>query len=224
MVDVDVEVQTAARGPLPPGVLEYAQDKVARVAKFAARPVRFASVSLTVTENPSVDRPFTAEAVIDVDGRVVRAHVDGHEGREAIDLLESRLRRRVGALAARPRKTAAGSLAPMPLVGEGAARWRHPSLALEPLSVEEAAFDLDQLGLDFYLFIDLATGNDALVWRRNDGQLVREEAPPALSEDDAVERLELSLQRFVFYRDESTGRGRVAYRCNDGRVGIVLLD
>lgn len=94
-------VRTVGKGQLPPGVLEYAQEKVAHVAKFAMRTVRLATVKLTVTDNPSVPRRFSAEAIVDVDGHVVTAHAEGREGREAVDLLEQRLRRRLDAVEAR---------------------------------------------------------------------------------------------------------------------------
>jgi ribosome-associated translation inhibitor RaiA len=238
------EVHTVARGPLPPDVLPYAQEKIARIARFAMRPVRFASVAVTVAENPAVERPVVAEAVIDVDGSPVRAHASGHEGRETIDLLEQRLRRRVDQLEDRfETRTRARSAAARPVVQDDGERAvvRRRSFAVEPMTPEEAAFDLEQLGHDFYLFVDLATGGDAVIYEvdhdvfglrgavdaaelvRSSVAVVHEGEAPTLSEADAMGRLAAGDEDFVFYADAADGRGRVAYRCSTGEVGIVSL-
>jgi hypothetical protein len=117
---------------------------------------------------------------------------------------------------------------------------RHKQLALTPLSVAEAALDLELLDYDFYLFVEAETGQDALLWREPEGALgvavaggrrpdasgctmpLRPAPPPArLSLDEATGRLDLTGEPFVFFVDATTGRGGVAYRRYDGHVGVI---
>jgi ribosome-associated translation inhibitor RaiA len=84
----------------------YARKKVLAVARAAPRYVRFARVTLTFEEHRSIERPAKAEALLDVDGRVVHAEAVARSSTEAIDLLEQRLRRRLdGIRRRRPRNT-----------------------------------------------------------------------------------------------------------------------
>ena len=53
------------------------------------------------------------------------------------------------------------------------------------------------------------------------GTEVVEGPAPVLDETEARERLELSGEPFVFYRDRDSGRGRVLYLRYDGHYGII---
>jgi ribosome-associated translation inhibitor RaiA len=242
------EIRTVGRGPLPPDVFPYAQEKIGRVARFAARPVRFASVAITVIDNPSVERPVIAEAVFDIDGLPVRAHVEAHDGREAVDLLEQRLRRRVDQVEDRfealtrsgPPAAATPGPTPPALPPEGAPA-RHLSLATNPMTPDEAVFDLDLLGFQFYLFTDAMTGGEAVVYplgegvygvrgdvellslARSSARIVYEGDPPELAEAVALVRLYAGREPYVFYRDAATGRCRVAYRADDGSPAVMSI-
>jgi ribosome-associated translation inhibitor RaiA len=106
---------------------------------------------------------------------------------------------------------------------------------LEPMTAEQAADEMELLDHDFYLFVDADTGADAVVHRRHDGSFgvlgptagatgPHEScgAPPALTAAQAKERLEVSTDRFLFYRDPSDDRARVLYRRYDGRFGLLV--
>jgi ribosome-associated translation inhibitor RaiA len=71
---------------------EYAQTKVAHVARNARRPVRYAKVDLRAEPDPARVHPAVVAGELDVDGQVMRAHADAATMHEAIDLLEDRLR------------------------------------------------------------------------------------------------------------------------------------
>lgn len=103
--DPHVELVTRGRRPHP-ATVAYARAKVLAAARAAPRNVRFARVTLTFEEHRSIERPAKAEALLDVDGRVVHAEAVARSSMEAIDLLEQRLRRRLdGIRRRRPRKT-----------------------------------------------------------------------------------------------------------------------
>ena len=118
---------------------------------------------------------------------------------------------------------------------------RHKTFALEPMTIDEAAFDLDVLAHDFYLFTELSTGADALIFYADDddhlGLLQLPEATePASARGrcrsvvrrhrraharDAEERLDEGGERWVFFLDADTGRGHVVYHRYDGHYGLI---
>lgn len=99
----DAAVFDYVAGAGVPGAVEpYARRKVARLFRLAPRPVVYARV--TVSRLPGrKGRRSAAEAVLDVGGRLVRAHVEASDALEAVDLLQERLRARLVRLADRRR-------------------------------------------------------------------------------------------------------------------------
>ena len=106
---------------------------------------------------------------------------------------------------------------------------------LEPMTPEQAADEMDLLDHDFFLFVDGDTGADALVHRRHGGSVgvlgptagatgpyESCGAPPVLTAAQGRERLEVTTDRFLFYRDPTDDRGRVLYRRYDGRFGLLV--
>jgi ribosomal subunit interface protein len=181
-------VEVTIRGNVGGADRRYAEDKVTRLARFAPRPILYARATLSEASNPAVERRAVAEATLDVSGRVVRAHVAARQMREAVDLLEERLRRRLQELAENyaSRRREDGIAEP----GE----WRHGDLptarpdffprpiderelvvhktfADGPATPEEAALDMRLLDFDFYLFTNAATREDNLLYRREGGGL-----------------------------------------------------
>ena len=107
---------------------------------------------------------------------------------------------------------------------------RHKSFAAAPMTTEEAWFDLDLLGHDFYLYIDAETGAEAVVTAGDDGPVVHyakgtDESPPAplYSQRSAKEALDVSGAPWLFFRASTDGRGQVLYRRYDGHYGLVTL-
>ncbi|MFI1563196.1 sigma 54 modulation/S30EA ribosomal C-terminal domain-containing protein [Streptomyces sp. NPDC020490] len=176
------EIQVETQGRMPPGAVEYAQEKVRALTGRTREPVLYARVRLTHMANPAMERPAIAQANLDVNGRPARAHVAATNVNEAVDLLQDRLAVRLTRLEehweARRGKT------PVP----GPHEWRHGSepthrpdyfprpaeerevvrhksfsLALE--SPDEAAFELETMDYDFHLFTDLGTGEDSVLYR-----------------------------------------------------------
>ncbi len=182
------DVTVVARDPQSEAARDDAERKVRRVMEAIGEPILHARVKLSMAPDPAVERPARAEAALDVNGQLVRAHVSGHTLQEAVDLLEPRLRgralhaaARVRTLHLRPPETPPGEWhhgeAPTnrPAWFDRPREERevvhHKTFALDELTVDEAADDMGMLDFDFYLFYELATGVDAVLHRRPDGRL-----------------------------------------------------
>ncbi|MGZ4482647.1 MAG: sigma 54 modulation/S30EA ribosomal C-terminal domain-containing protein, partial [Gaiellales bacterium] len=216
----------------------------------------FARVRLRRDADPALQRPAIAKASLDVNGRLVRAHVAAAGMHEAIDILEERMRRRLDELARRDE----GRYHETGEASEG--EWRHGDLPtqrpeffprpaderriirhktppLGAMTPERAALEMMLLDHDFLLFLDAESGREAVVYRATEGagelRLIRSQAvaeqaaaglpvdqpPPRLSVAQAVERLNVSGDRFVFFVDMESHEGALLYRRYDGHYGLI---
>ncbi|MGZ4393593.1 MAG: ribosome hibernation promotion factor [Gaiellaceae bacterium] len=115
---------------------------------------------------------------------------------------------------------------------------RRKTFALSPQTPEQAALEMQVLDYDFHLFTNPATGDEAVVYRQSDGTIalaqinptpdrnprtfVTDPAPAAVMLlEDAVERLNLSGERFLFFVDPQTRSGNVLYLRYDGHYGLI---
>jgi hypothetical protein len=94
-----VDVRVTLHGQFAEDVAGYARDKVSGLADYTRWPILFASVQLTRHPDPAAVPPVTAQGFLDVNGQIVRAKVDAMSGREAVDLLDAKLQRRLGRVA-----------------------------------------------------------------------------------------------------------------------------
>jgi adenosine/AMP kinase len=85
--ELAVPVHVTARGQVSERARHAAEEKLAKLARLAPRPVLFARATLVREADPALERPAIAKATMDVSGRIVRAHVAAPEMSEAIDLL-----------------------------------------------------------------------------------------------------------------------------------------
>jgi ribosome-associated translation inhibitor RaiA len=110
MSELEVQVVTV-HGSADPRAQAYARRKIGQLVRLAPGPVLAARVKLDRASDPAVERPATAKASLDLNGRQVRAQASARQVNEAVDLLEARLRARLehlaGRLRARRRRTAA---------------------------------------------------------------------------------------------------------------------
>lgn len=238
-MDRSVEVEVVGRGDVSPDDVAYARRRVAVLLDLHRKPILLARVTLTKSADPANERPAMAEGELDVNGRILRAHVAAGDFAEASDLLQRRLRDRLGHHVGkgRARRYDSGEASP----GE----WRHgdrptvrprwfdrplderrlvrtKTFAIDELTLEEAAFDLESLDHDFLLYADATTGEDAVIERADGGYRVLPVASaPVLTTADAVERLGASGERWLFYADAESGAGHVLYQRFDGHYGLV---
>ena len=116
---------------------------------------------------------------------------------------------------------------------------RRKTFSLGHLQPAEAAAEMELLEHDFHLFIDDRSGGDAVIYRKSDGRyavmgsgngsklananpaIVNQPGPPTLTLAEAVERLNVTGNNFVFFTDSATGRGNVAYLRYDGHYGVI---
>lgn len=89
------DIQVVVRGEMAEDVPDYARRKIALLAKYTGRPIHHARIGLIRHRNPAESRPISAQANLDVNGRVLRAQVRTVTAREAVDLLEQKLRRQL---------------------------------------------------------------------------------------------------------------------------------
>lgn len=251
-------LQVTTHGEVGDADKEYALEKIERLLPRASAKVLHARLKLQQEPNPALDRPAVAEMSVDVNGRVVRAHVAARQMSEAVDLLEDRLRRQLTNLNSRletQKKRGAthepGEWRHGDLPSRRAERFSRPTderevvrrktFAVEPITVDEAAFDMEMLDHDFYLFTNADTGQDSMICRLTGGAyelhsvkpaaepirpnaievLTESTEPPRLDEDSAIERLNETDEPFLFYVDTATGRGNVAYLRYDGHFGLI---
>lgn len=178
---LDVQVET--RGDVSAEETAYARDKVRAVFGQAPGPVLFARVKLTRYANPAMERPVTAQANLDVNGKPARVHVAGINATEAADLLRDRLEAVLAGMAEhwearRGRTHPPGSARPwrhgdepthrpgyFPRPVEEREVVRHKAFALAFESPDEAADDLERLDYGFQLFTDAGSGEDSVLYR-----------------------------------------------------------
>ncbi|GAA2673212.1 sigma 54 modulation/S30EA ribosomal C-terminal domain-containing protein [Actinoplanes palleronii] len=249
-------IEVVTHGRVPADLVAYARHKVLQACRHTRRPIPHVRLKLSYCEDTRVSRPARAQANVDLDGRLLRGEVTAPTMREAVDLLEDRLRRRLSR-AARHWEARRGSR-------PGPEGWRHGSAGRHPLAhfprpaqerqvvrhksyeparttPDEAVFDMDLLDYDVHLFTDETTGQDAVVYRAGPTgyRLARlrpadRPAPatavpltvsnrpaPRLTLAEAVDRLNLTDQPFLFFADVTEGRGRLLYHRYDGHYGLI---
>jgi ribosomal subunit interface protein len=251
-----VNVDVTARGEVARACLDDARDKVGALDRVVNGPVFGARVVLTQERNPRIAQPARAEGEIGLSGMAVHARVCAESMPAAIDELAERLQRQLRRHIDHLVDTHRGPAAAAP--GEwfhGAKRRRgadhfprparerqvvrRKSFAVAPIGAAEAAASMDALDHDFYLFHDVETDRDAVIYRRDDGRLALIEprgmpAPPPdgpvweesrISEpadlSDAVAEMDELEHRFLFFVNAATGRGNVLYLRYDGNYGLI---
>jgi ribosome-associated translation inhibitor RaiA len=176
------DVDTVAHGRVTVEEIEYARNKIRHLVGHTREPILHARVKISVAADPAVTRPALAQANLDVNGRMLRAHVAGTTPREAVDLLYERLRLRLGRMNQHWEARRGGR--PVPAAHEWRhgteaeerpAFWprppeqreivRHKAYELARATPDEAVFDMEHLDYDFHLFTDLSSGQDAVVYR-----------------------------------------------------------
>ncbi len=234
-----LEVQLTARGAVGSALEGYAEEKVRAAAKHAPRPVLFARVALTAIDNPSVERPAVAKASLDVSGRQVRAHVAAPTMREAIDELETRLRRRLQVLSGHneQRRQETGTLGARNLAP------RRPPSVTDPRTSRGPSRSASSCGAratrcklstrearPSSWSSSTSTSISSRTWtpgrtRSSSGPGTARsrsfDTGPTERVEAATEQLDLMDEPFVFFVDAESGRGNVVYRRYDGHYGLI---
>jgi ribosomal subunit interface protein len=253
-----INVEVTSRGEVGEHARTEARDKVAALGRLVNRPVLGARVVLSEEHNPRIPDHGRAEAEIALQGRVIYAHATGPTVEAAVDEVAERLGRQLRrhvdrriarrrGLAGRPtREWSRRRVAAQPRrraferPTEERRVVRRKSFAFGPMPVEEAADALEDLGHDFFLFHDVDTGADEVLYWRDDGLLAVIEPPHArqvpcetgpihepsrfsspIPLDAALREMNAVSHRFMFFENAMSGRGNVIYRRYDGHYGLI---
>lgn len=170
-----------------PRVQEIAREKLAKLARFGLEIFRV-EIDFSEIRNPRVHDRELCEVTVHLKKHFVKAHAASTDQVAALDLVVDKVEHQVSRLKERkvdrmhrPRRK---RLTPPPELEH----WEEPNdtgangaahaeiiktkrFSAKPMSVEEAALQMDLLGHGFYLFLDAATGNASVLYRRRDGHL-----------------------------------------------------
>ncbi|WP_030270351.1 sigma 54 modulation/S30EA ribosomal C-terminal domain-containing protein [Streptomyces sp. NRRL B-24484] len=173
-------VRVETRGEVTRAAPDYARAKLTAVLDRLDEPVLAVRVRLTQEPNHAMARPSLAQAVVDLNGRPVRAHVAAATMQEAIDLLQDRLNARIARVRRHRDHHRHHGTAPdtggdrtgrghrpqrRERDGEDRRIVRHKSYGLARQTAWEAVLELEAMDYDFHLFTDTGTGFDSLVHR-----------------------------------------------------------
>jgi ribosome-associated translation inhibitor RaiA len=246
-----MQVHTVTRGQLPDDIVAYARQKVVDVARYSRDPIRHARITLYHSADRAVPRPAHAKASLEIDRHVLRAQVAATTMREAVDALHDRLRRRLARIAEQWQARRGGTVPAPHERRQGSGHHPRPpeqreivrqdTHELRRISPDDAVDDMEHLDYEVHLFADARTGQDAVVYRAGPtgyrlARLVPTGQPepptwvpltvsprpaPRLTDRQAVQRLNVTGQPFLFFADVHTGRGRLLYHRYDGHYGLV---
>jgi putative sigma-54 modulation protein len=179
-----MELQVTGRNlPVTDALHEHAERKLAKLERFlpAWDGATRVELELFVERNKSVPHRQVAEATVRTKGPILRAQEHADDMYTAIDHVVSKLERQ--ATKYRERRKAHrdphhhdGTPPPEPVTlvageNEEATIVKRKSFEMKPMSLDDAALQLDMLNHDFYVFRDADAGRVSVIYRRADGNL-----------------------------------------------------
>lgn len=242
------------KGTVSDADVDHAVRRLTPVLDKAGAPVLMARLNLELKANPARERPAVAKATIDVSGDLIRAHTAAETMRQAVDLVRDRLRDQLDDRSERRRSVRERGAVVTPgswrrgnvpstrpeyfdRPPEERELVRRKSFAYGEMTPDEAAFDMELMDHDFFLFVDLVSGEDALVERAGEeyrltiarpvefeppaGFVHSDVRPSRLTLAEATRRLDTSGERRVFFENAETGRNNVVYMRYDGHYGLI---
>ena len=157
-------------------IRRYAEDKLDKIEKQLPEPTQI-EVELTLENNPSIADDHIAEATVWTKGSTLRVRERSAGFEASIDQLADKLERQVKRYRAKRsrRETvrrANGNGPEEPTFsGQQLERMivKSKQFDLQPLTPEEATVELELIGHDFFVFVNIETGKQNVVYRRRDG-------------------------------------------------------
>jgi ribosome-associated translation inhibitor RaiA len=256
MATIDIEV-TASKD-IPPSEVQAARERLAKLERYTDLPILAARLTLRHPQTHTSRMQYVADASMVVDGRLIAAHATGRSPTAAADEVADRLRRQLTrisdadvALRNEPRviRKALEDLEhdrdhrPEARLKPPEARQivRRRTYAEEPEPTYTAIADMLDLDEEFHLFRHARTGEDVVVYRRDDGRIGLIHPPGSaladesddvvvaepsrysepLSLDTARAEMDMLDHRFLYFIDAADGRGKVLYLRHDGDYGLV---
>ncbi|HHV43675.1 MAG TPA: ribosome-associated translation inhibitor RaiA [Firmicutes bacterium] len=161
----NIEVTTALRS--------YAEKKVSKIQRFFE-----GDLELTAEVTMSVQKELDiVEITVQVDGVLLRGEARTEDMYASIDEAVDKIARQVEKYKTRLQKhfQKGAKLAKVSTDSKASAGMEMPNIvrtkrfAIKPMSVEEAAMQMDLLGHDFFVFANALNGEVNVVYRRKDG-------------------------------------------------------
>ncbi len=162
---------------------QQAVEKIGRLDRYLGGMDR-AEVHFWEEKNPRKDKTEFCEVTLEGHGHHVRTKVSAPDGFTAIDLAVDKLERQLRKLKTKVQKRNRSREKvelPPDLVPESLLEGDHPEpiytiakakvFDLGSMPPEEAALQMDLLNHDFYLFTNELTGRNAVVYRRDEGDV-----------------------------------------------------
>lgn len=156
----------------------YAQAKMRRLERLLDERSD-AILEFSLERHRSVDDSRIVEATLVVDGRPLRGVAHAATHRAALDVLLDKLERRTVALKERPRVRTRPSrtapAAPSPELSTEPAEEERPEIVkikrfgIEPMFAEDAVAQMEELGHQFFVFVNAENERLAVLYRRRDG-------------------------------------------------------
>lgn len=255
---VTVPVELHAPRELSAAEREQIRDRFAELVGHGGAPIERARLTLRHAESRAAGRPWVADASVVLRGRQLAAHTSGNDARQAATEAAARLQRQMRRVAdasvalrsdRRVLKRALSHIAderrhrPGPALKRPDLRDVIPRRTAYPLpeSTLDAVADLLDLDLEFLLFRHAGTGEDIVVYRRDDGRigLLHPPGSPLANENDIIvpqpdrhghpislararDEMDVLNHRFLYFIDAADGRGKVLYLRHDGDYGLVV--
>ena len=168
---------------VPERVREYAARKLDRIERLLGEPSgtddhAHAVLELSIENRRSDGDSHIAEMTLVIDGRTVRSRATGASHQAAIDLLTDKVERQTVSHKEKPRQRTRpieerDLLTRLADGTSDAGRERRivktKRFAIEPMFEEDAVARMEELGHDFFLFVNAEDERLALLYRRNDG-------------------------------------------------------
>jgi putative sigma-54 modulation protein len=158
-------------------IRRYAEDKLGKLERQLADPTEV-ELELAMEHNPSIADNHVAEATIRTKGPTLRAREASTSYESSIDQLVEKLERQVKRY--REKRSRKGTVRR----ANGHAPVEEPNFTaeqleqmivkskqfdLQPLTPDEAALELELIGHDFFVFVNVDTGKTNVVYRRRAG-------------------------------------------------------
>ena len=173
-------MRTIVRGKnldVPDRVRQYAERKLGRLERFLDDRTD-AIVELSNEAHRSALDAHIAEVTLVIDGRTLRSRATGASYQAALDVVVDKVERQAVDYREKPRIRARPEeeKAILRRIADGtAAREREPRIvktkrfAIEPMFEEDAVIAMEELGHDFWVFVNAETEKLAVLYRRKDG-------------------------------------------------------
>ena len=161
------------------GDREYAERKLARLARLLDDRSD-AIVELSVERHRSEADSHIVEVTLVINGQTLRSTAASSTHRAGIDEVVDKIERRAVDFKEKPRLRARPDeeKAILRRIADGEAESGHARrivkvkrFDIEPMFEEDAAARMDDLGHDFFVFVDAETERVAILYRRHDGDL-----------------------------------------------------